>query len=460
MNACHTLNRFERLLSLFTRVQPGEGRCIAILSLQACTLMMAWYLIRPVREALILTEGGAEFRSYAVAVQALLLIAVIPIYGALVRRVDASRVYQRVNAFFVFNLLVFSLLCRAGWPIGFVFFVWASLFGVMALTQFWAFATDLFDVKSGQRLFGVIAIGVSGGALIGSRIAASLFGSLGSPGLMLVSAAALVAAIALSGHARVSVPLTDRSADVAAAHAADTGTEGPGRWLGGFMLIGRSRYLIGIAALVVLLNWITTTGDFVLSSWLVDIAGRESPADPGAYIGKFMGEYCSYITLIAFLVQLLLVSRIIEFAGVARALVVTPLAFVAGYLLVGIVPVFLMLQSVLVVQRSFDYSLLSTTRNALLLPTSRAAKYQAKTAIDTFFYRLGDLLSSASVYVGVQFFAGERLRFLWLIVVLSVTMAIVAWLVGREYARRTGVAQVPAGVGVHVRGRSRTILFQ
>ena len=460
MNAGYPLNRFERLMSLFTRVQPGEGRCIAILSLQACALMMAWYLIRPVREALILTEGGAEFRSYAVAVQAILLIAIIPIYGVLVRGMDSNRVYQRVNAFFVCNLLVFCLLCQAGFAIGFVFFVWASLFGVMALTQFWAFATDLFDVKSGQRLFGLIAIGVSGGALIGSRIAAALFDSLGSPGLMLVSAAALVVAIALSGRARVSVPLTDRSADAAAAHATDTGTEGAGRWLGGFMLIGRSRYLAGIAALVVLLNWITTTGDFVLSSWLVENAQRESPADPGAYIGRFMGEYCSFITLIALLVQLLLVSRIIEFAGMARALVVTPLAFVAGYLLVGIVPLFLMLQAVLVVQRSFDYSLLSTTRNALLLPTSRAAKYQAKTAIDTFFYRLGDLLSSASVYVGVRWFDDERLQFLWLILVLSVTMTIVAWLVGREYARRTGGSPLPVGDGGLVRGRSRTILFQ
>ncbi len=460
MNASNQPSPFERLLSLFTRVQPGEGKCIAVLSLQAAALMMSWYLIRPVREALILTEGGAEFRSYAVAVQALLLIAIIPIYGVLIRRVDSSRVYQRVNAFFVFNLLVFCLLAQSGWNIGFAFFVWASLFGVMAVTQFWAFATDLFDVKSGQRLFGLIAIGISGGAWIGSRIAASLFGSLGPTGLMLVSAAALAAAITLSGRARVSVPLTDRSADNAPSHAADTGTEGKGKWLGGFLMIGRSRYLAGIAALVVLLNWITTTGDFVLSSWLVDIARREAPADPRAFIGQFMGEYGSVITLVAFLVQLLLVSRIIQFAGVARALIVTPIAFVAGYLLVGIVPLFLLLQSVLVVQRSFDYSLLNTTRNALLLPTSHEAKYEAKTAIDTFFYRLGDLLSSASVYVGVQLFDNGVLRFLWLILILSATMTVVAWLVGREYARRTGAVRNSAPGGGLFRGRTRTILFQ
>lgn len=446
-----TLNRFERLLTAFARVQPGEGRCIAILSFQACALMMAWYLIRPVREALILTEGGAEFRSYAVAVQALLLIAIIPIYGALIRRTDPNRVFRRVTAFFVSNLLVFCLLYQAGVSIGFVFFVWASLFGVMAVTQFWAFAAHLFDVKAGQRLFGLIAIGVSAGALAGARIAAALFDSLGPSGLMLVSAAALMVAMSLSRQARESVPLTDRSACESTSSV---------HWLGGFMLIGRSRYLVGIAALVVLLNWITTTGDFVLSSWLVEVAEREAPADPKAFIGAFMGEYCSFVTLIALLVQLLLVSRIIEFAGVARALVVTPLAFVAGYLLVGIVPLFLMLQAVLVVQRSFDYSLLSTARNALMLPTSIEAKYQAKTAIDTFFYRLGDLLSSASVYVGVRLFDDARYQFLWLILVLAVTMTVVAWLVGREYARRTGAAPKPADGRGLVHGRSRTILFQ
>ena len=140
----------------------------------------------------------------------------------------------------------------------------------------------------------------------------------------------------------------------------------------------------------------------MLTSWLVDIAGREAPGAESGYIGRFMGHYCATVTLVGFLVQLLLVSRIIQFAGLARALLVTPVAFVAGYLVVGIVPAFLLLQSVLVLQRSFDYSLLNTTRNALLLPMDREAKYQAKTAIDTFFFRAGDLLATGSVFLGTR----------------------------------------------------------
>lgn len=440
VNDQQRLRPFERLLCLFTRVQPGEGRCVAILSLQAFALMMAYYLIRPVREALILTEGGAEFRSYAVAVQAAALIVIIPLYGAATRRVDRGRLYQCVNAFFVLNLLVFWLLGQAGWRLGFAFFVWGSLFSVMAVSQFWAYATDLFNVKAGQRLFGLIAIGISAGALAGARIASAFFELLGPYGLMLASTAALTAAIVISGQSRHSVPPPARSTspetELAAAAAA-----GARRWLGGFAVVARSRFLMGIAALVVLLNWITSAGDFVLSHWLVEIAKRDAPQGQAAYIGQFMADYCFAVTLAGFLIQLLLVSRIIQVAGLARALMVTPLAFVAGYLLVGMVPAFMLLQSVLIVQRSFDYSLLNTTRNALLLPASREVKYQAKTAIDTFFFRVGDLLSTGSVVLGTILFDDVRIKFVWMIFVLSATMAAVAWLIGREYARRFDAAR-------------------
>jgi AAA family ATP:ADP antiporter len=434
-------NRFERCLALLAPVRPGEGRCVAILLLQAFALMVAYYLIRPVRDALILVEGGAEFRSYAVAVQAALLILIIPAYSAWVRRTDPRRIYVLVNAFFVSHLLLFFLAGQAGWQVGFVFFVWASLFSVMAVTQFWAAATDLFNVKTGERLFGLIAVGVSAGAWTGAQVSSALIGVIGPYGLMLASAGALCAAIALGARARATTPAEMRCAGEGPSAPPAAGR----RWLGGFAVIGKSRYLVGIAALVVLLNWITSAGDFVLMSWLVEIADRDAPAAKAEFIGRFMGNYCATVTLIGFLVQLLLVSRIIEFAGLARALLLSPAAFLAGYLLVGIVPAFLLLQSVLVVQRSFDYSLLNTTRNALLLPMDREAKYQAKTAIDTFFYRTGDLLATGSIVIGQRAFDDPRAQFVWLIVLLCVTMTLVAWLVGREYARRGRAApQAPS----------------
>lgn len=437
-------NGFERFLGLFTRVQPGEGRCIAVLCLQACTLMAAYYLIRPVREALILTQGGAELRSYAVGLQAALLIVIIPIYSTLIRSVDTSKVFQYVNAFFALNLVILFLLGEAGVRLGFLFFIWASIFGVMTVTQFWAFATDVLSVESGQRLFGLVAVGVSCGAWIGARLSQAGMQLLGPYGLMLASAAVLMGAICVSRWARASVPVASRSApqaDMAAAvPARDTAT----RWLGGFALIGRSRYLLAIAALVVFVNWITSTGEYVMSSWLVEFAHQQAPASQAAFIGEFMGRYCSAITLVGLLIQLFLVSRIIMAAGLPRALMITPLAFVAGYLLIGLFPVFAVVQAVVVAQRSLDYSLLNTTRGALLLPASREVKYQAKTAFDTFFYRLGDLLSTATVFAGTRLLHHPRMQFIWLILILSATLTLLAWLIGREYRRSVVPERAPS----------------
>ncbi|HET8690781.1 MAG TPA: Npt1/Npt2 family nucleotide transporter [Steroidobacteraceae bacterium] len=425
-------DRLDRCLSLLAPVRRGEGYAVSVLFLQAFSLMLAYYLVRPVREALILTQGGAEFRSYAVAVQAALLLVIIPAFSAWVRRVESKRIYALVNAFFVSHLILFCAATLAGWRIGFAFFVWGSLFSVMAVTQFWVFVTDLFNVNAGERLFGLIAVGLSAGAFAGAQLASNLIDAFGAHGLMLASAASLSLATMLSLRARAAVPEPARC---------DARTmPARGHWLGGFAVIARSRYLVAIAALVVLLNWVTSAGDYVLTSWLVDIAARVAPGEESGYIGHFMGRYCAAVTAVGFLVQLLLVSRIIQFAGLARALLVTPLAFVAGYLAVGIVPAFMLLQAVLVLQRSFDYSLLNTTRNALMLPMEREAKYQAKTAIDTFFFRAGDLLASGSVFIGTRVFDEARTQFIWLIVVLSLTMLLVAWLVSREYARRGALA--------------------
>ncbi|MGD9599094.1 MAG: NTP/NDP exchange transporter [Steroidobacteraceae bacterium] len=429
MGHTHRLSRFEHALALLTRVEPGDGRTVAVLFSQALVIMVAYYLVRPVREALILTGGGAEIRSYAVGVQALLLIALIPLYSLAVQRIGARRVVPALCVFLASHLVLFSCAGRAGLHLAFTFFVWVGLFGVVVVAQFWALATDVLDVRAGQRLLGVIAAGVAGGAWIGARLAVAGIETLGPFGLMLASAAVLLVAAALAAWARRSIVGNAPGAPIA------DDVRQPSCF-GGFALILRSRYLFLIAALVVLLNCITSTGEFVLADWLAQRAREQAPGAQSAFIGRFMGNYCASITLLGFALQLLLVSRLIQYAGLARALVATPVAFAAGFLLIGAVPVFAVLQAVLVVHKSLDYSLLNTTRNALLLPASLAAKYEARTAIDTVFYRLGDLLSTLAVFFCVRVLDGSRLQLVWLLVALSATMACIAWTLGREYAQR------------------------
>ena len=113
----------ERFLLLFTDVRAGEGTQLVLLTLNVFLILTAYYVMKPAREALILAQpGGAELKSYAYAAQALVLFAVVPLYGTLATRLPRRRLINVVTAFFIACLPVFFVLAGHRVPIGFVFF--------------------------------------------------------------------------------------------------------------------------------------------------------------------------------------------------------------------------------------------------------------------------------------------------------------------------------------------------
>jgi len=429
------LSPYERLLSLFTQIRAGEGRAIAWLCLNATVIMLAYYLLKPVREALILTEGGAALRTYATGAQAMLLIAILPFYSMLFRMKEKSLLIQRVYFLLAIGLVVFFLLRQFGIQIGFPFFVFAGIVGVMATSQFWAFATDLLSVNAGQRLFGIIALGISVGGLLGAQLAKLLFPLLGPGGLMLASAALFLGSLPLSRGASNSIPPGDRS------RPPEPDPE-PARFpLGGLGMVFRDKYLVTLAALVLLLNWIATTGEYVMSDYVVDLAMALPEDQRQAMIAAFMGDLFAWITILSTGIQLLLVSRIIITFGVKIAVAIPPFVFAGAFLGMTLLPMLWVMKWGVITIKSLDYSLLNTTRNALLLPTSRAAKYEAKTAIDTFFFRCGDLAAAGTVYLGANILGWDHVEFLIFDTTGAVLMLAIAVIAGRAYARKVSESE-------------------
>jgi AAA family ATP:ADP antiporter len=162
----------ERSLSLFADVRAGEGLGALLLAANVFLLLAAYYLLKPAREALILTEGGAAVASYSSAAQAILLLAVVPAYGWLASRVRRIRLIGITAVFFASNLAVFFVLGQAGVREGVAFYVWLGIFNVFIVSQFWAFANDLYSEGRGRRLFPLVGVGASLGAGIGASAGA------------------------------------------------------------------------------------------------------------------------------------------------------------------------------------------------------------------------------------------------------------------------------------------------
>ncbi len=261
----------ERALSVFTEVRAGEGAGLLLLALNAFVLLGAYYLVKTVREGLILTESGAEVKAYASGGQALLFLAVVPAYAAFASRVNRIRLITWVTLFFTSNLLVFYAFGTAGAREGVVFYIWVGVFNMLIISQFWAFANDLYSEPQGKRLFPAIMLGASLGGLAGGQVAARLIKITGSYGLMLITAILLLVCILISRviHNRASadgVHFVPAPADV------PLGKTSP------LELLMRDRYLLLIAVVMVVLNCVNSLGEFMFGKLVTAEAIRASLA--------------------------------------------------------------------------------------------------------------------------------------------------------------------------------------
>jgi AAA family ATP:ADP antiporter len=441
------LSRFERCLSFITRVAPGEGRAAFLFFLHAFLLLASYQVVKALREAFMLTKFSAETRAYAVAFMALVLMLVVPLYGRLRHHMDGAQLLRAVTVFFVATLPLLAILAHNGVPIAFAFFIWVGIYGVMVVSQMWAFAADSFNVKSGQRLFVVIMLGANIGALAGAKITQLAVTALAPMGMMVLATVMLGATLFLARPELQAIPAHSRAPEARAARPVP-------RLLGGIELVLRDRYLLNMALFVILLNWINTTGEFILADYVKEDAASRVEAsggalDLGTLITAFYGDFYFWVTLISLFIQLFLVSRIYHVVGIRGALLVQPVIVALGYgllvfgpMLGGFIPLFYLVRRIKFAENGIDYSLMNTTRQALYLPVDRDSKYDGKTAIDTFFWRFGDLIQAGGVYVGINLLFWQAHDFALVNLVLCFGWIALAVIMGRDYSRKTRETEV------------------
>ena len=387
----------ERVFSIFATVHRGEGLTALLLMLNVFILLTAYYIIKPVREALILSGPGAEIKSYAGAGQALFLLLIVPLYSTIASRVNRLRLINGVIAFFISNLVIFYVLGRMKAPLGVVFFLWVGLFNLIVVAQFWSFANDIYTQEQGKRLFAVVGIGSSVGAIFGAEVAGWLFKPIGAYGMMLVAAGLLVICMLLTNW----VHFREKGRSRTQAQVA----ERPIGNSGGFRLVFNHRYLLLIAILVLLSNFAKTTGEFILGKAVTQHASVLASAGglrPQVYIGEFYANFYLWVNLLSAGLQMFAVSRIMKYMGIGAALFVMPVIALGGYGTLAFLPILNFVRIAKIAENSAEYSIQNTARQALFLRTSRQAKYKAKFAIDSFFARAGDAMSAALVFAGTQ----------------------------------------------------------
>ncbi|MCA9608771.1 MAG: translocase [Myxococcales bacterium] len=426
----------ERALGLVTDVRAGEGGTALLMSLNLFLLLGAYYVIKPIREALILAmASGAQYKSYMSGVIAIGLLFAVPAYSAFAKRVPRNRLVVSVTLFFASNLVLFYLASLSDtirpW-LGLLFFFWVGIFNMMVVAQLWAFANDIYDEAAGERIFPLIGVGASVGSLAGSIYGIATRGA--NVYVMMLAAAGMLVVVAVLSQV-VHRREVEREA------RADTPPPPPPKDSGGgaFGLVFKTPYLLLIAIFTALFTLVNTNGEFMVGTLVSDWASQveaagELPAgmDKRSFIKAFFDEFYFWVNGAGVFLQLFVVSRVVKYGGLRIAFFILPVVALLDATLVSIVPILAILRIGKIAENSLDYSLNNTVRNMLWLPTTREMKYRAKQAIDSFFVRMGDVGSALFVFLMADL-AGFGVRaFAITNAVMIVGWIAVAWMILKQ----------------------------
>ena len=355
-------------------------------------LLVGYYVLKTVREPLILERGGAEVASYSSAGQALVLVGFIPLFGWLASRVPRLKLVVGTIGFFIVCIELFYLAVATGMPyVGVAFYIWLGIFNNATIALFWSFANDVYSRDAGERLFPMIAIGATAGSPLGALIAGQLF-EAGVKGHQMFH----ITAVLLLVHLALYV-VVDRRQRVSTGPARVEPPPLPGP--NGFALTFKSPYIRLIALLLVVLNLVNSNGEYLVRRYVTEAAA--GVADKAAFIGGFYGQYQFWVAVGAMLLQVLVVSRIVKHLGIAGVVLIPAFLSLGNYGLAAVGAGFAIFRWTKTAENASDYSIMNTAKQMLWLPTSRAEKYKAKQAVDTFFVRLGDVASAGAVFAAV-----------------------------------------------------------
>ena len=372
---------------MLTGARAHERPAQLLAFVQFFCVLASYYLLRPVRDQFSAAVGSTNLWQFWIGTF-IVTLAMVPLFGALVARYPREKFIPFAYLFFIACLLAFlpafAEQSRIGTrTLGIVFYVWLSVFSLFVVSVFWSFMADLFDSGQARRLFPMIAVGGTLGAILGPIMA----GLLSIFDLLLAAIALLSLAIVctwrLSAWSR-RFPNRHRKREL------DQGEAIGGSIWAGLRQVFSSPFLRNMMALMLLGDAIGTVA-YVLTADVVAHAAASNEARKTIY---------AHIDLATNTLQLILqvgVTRLLMARFGVVAAIIADAAIKLAVLLETVVIGAPMVIPMLVITRGSTYGIGKPASDSLYARAEREARYKGKNVIDTAGWRFGDVVVSLSM---------------------------------------------------------------
>ena len=412
--------RSPRILRSATMIEHNETRTAVLSFIFVFVLMAAYYILRPVRDAMASDWSNTEI-SVLWNIQLVFSTAMVALYGLACTKISFRWLVPAVYIAFAVSFVGFYL---GAWSIDDrvlldkSFYVWVSLFSLFHVSVFWSFMADIFTKEQSRRIFAFIAAGASSGAAAGPLIAGQIVGTIGTDNLMLVASLLLLVPIPLIFYLqrlkKVDLHNEDVHADLSAAKIG-------GHPFAGFRDFFTNPYLLMIGAFMLLYTTISSFVYFEQVTLLRDFSREERTA--------ILATLSALVNLLTFGLGLFATSRLVTKLGMAATLALMPVIICAGLLILSFAPILTVLLVIQGVRQAGNYGVTRPAREMLYTNVDRETRFKSKPVIDVAVYRGGD--------------AGSSIVFAWLTDGIGFGVAAMA-------AIGAGIAAVWAAMGIYL----------
>jgi AAA family ATP:ADP antiporter len=376
-----TSNPISRLLKRVSKIEAHEVSATLSSFLFVVILMSAYYILRPVRDAMASDWSDAEV-SWLWTINFFISTAVVALYGVAVSRFRFQLLVPTVYGFFALTFVVFYVAASGSVDRTLIdksFYVWVSVFSLLHISVFWSFMSDLFNKEQAGRLFGIIAAGASVGGLIGPAIPSFFSESLGTDNLMLIASGMLLLPIPIIFYLQSLKSSELHNEDFISQNApAKIG----GNPFAGFKLFFSNPYLLAIALFIFLYTGISSFVYFELKNLLADFSRPERTA--------VWAQMDLAVNTLSIATGLFATGRIMSKFGMPVTIALVPVLICIGLIVIAISPVMAVVIGLQIVRRTGNYAVTRPAREMLFTRVDRETRFKAKPVIDIVAYRGGD----------------------------------------------------------------------
>jgi len=378
-------NLIINFLKTASKVKEKEVKAVIFSFLFVVVLMSAYYILRPVRDAMASDWSDAEV-SWLWTLNFFISTAIVALYGSMVSKFRFRLLVPAMYGIFAISFIIFYALGSVFEDRTLIdksFYVWVSVFSLFHISVFWTFMSELFSKEQSGRLFGIIAVGASVGGLIGPSITAFFSVSLGADNLMLIASMMLLIPIPIIFYLQSlkSKELNNEVLDIP-----DSNQSIGGNPLAGFKMFFSNPYLLSIGLFIFLYTGISSFVYFELKNLLSDFSRSERSV--------IWAQMDLAVNILAISTGLFATGRIVTKFGMPATIAMVPIMICIGLLVLAISPLLGVVMVLQIIRRAGNYAVTRPAREMLFTLVNQETRFKAKPVIDIVAYRGGDMLTA------------------------------------------------------------------